>query len=230
MSDIPASIDINPPGENPTASVIWMHGLGADGHDFVPVVERFGARLQAEVRFVFPRAPIRSITINGGLQMRAWYDIAEINLAAKEDAKGIKASQQLIQLLIEREQGLGIPTHRIALIGFSQGGAMALYAGLRFNEPLAGIVCLSGYLPLPEMLQAERNLANQKTPIFIAHGMFDTVVPLMLGQMAREQIEGLDNPVEWHSYPMAHSVIPQEIEDVERFFIRVFTLGEVTHL
>ena len=190
MKNLPATIDLNPVGGEPTASVIWLHGLGADGNDFVPLVERFTA-LQKSVRFVFPHAPIRPITINGGMEMRAWYDIEEIDLKAREDAAGIQDSEKQIRVLIQRELDLGISPKKIVLAGFSQGGALALYTGLRYPLPLAGIIALSGYLSLPLTLENDRNVANQNTPIFMAHGLFDPMVPLMFGQMARTQLEDL---------------------------------------
>ena len=225
MSDIPATIDLNPSGQHPEASVIWMHGLGADASDFVPIVEQFiehyGILQDSKVRFVFPQAPIRPITVNNGMRMRAWYDIAALNLVEKEDELGIKESSQLIHTLIERESDLGIPSHKIVLAGFSQGGAMALYSGLRYPTPLAGIVALSCYLPLPEVFHQERHLANERISIFMAHGLFDPVVPLMLGQRTKTQLEKLGHPIEWHTYGMSHTVIPEEIEDIGKFLNRV---------
>jgi len=220
LNKIPSTIDINPSSATPIASVIWLHGLGADGNDFVPIVERFTS-LQDKVRFVFPHAPVRAVTVNGGMRMRAWYDIAGLDLARNEDFAGIQESEQLIRLLIEREQGLGIAADRIVLAGFSQGGAMAMQVGLRFPERLAGIIALSSYLPLPDKFVAERHAVNQSTPVLMAHGLFDPVVPLILGQTSRERLEGLGYKVEWHSYPMAHSVVPEEIEEIYQFLERV---------
>ncbi len=221
MNDIPATIDLNPGGDQPKASVIWLHGLGADGNDFVPIVERFALPSEHKVRFVFPHAPIRSVTVNGGMRMRAWYDIAQLDLSQNEDLAGIEDSARLIRLLIEREQGLGITTDRIVLAGFSQGGAVALHTGLRFPLSLGGVIVLSGYLPVPNTLMLERHQANQHTPIFMAHGLFDPVVPVILGQMSKEQLEGSGYAVSWHSYPMAHAVIPEEIEDIGKFLHKV---------
>jgi len=216
LSDIPATIDLNPAGNEPTASVIWLHGLGADGNDFVPIVERF-SMLARYVRFVFPHAPLRAVTVNGGMRMRAWYDIAQLDLSQNEDLLGIEDSARLVRLLIEREQKLGIPSERIVLAGFSQGGAIALHTGLRFSSTLAGIIVLSSYLPIPSALLSQRHLANQATPIFMAHGLFDPVVPIMLGQMTKEQLESLGYPISWHAYPMAHAVLPEEIDDIRQF-------------
>ncbi|HEV2523837.1 MAG TPA: carboxylesterase [Gammaproteobacteria bacterium] len=220
MNTIPATIDLNPSGGHPEASVIWMHGLGADGNDFVPIVERFKS-LQSKVRFVFPHAPMRSVTVNGGMRMRAWYDIVGMDISRKEDSEGIKDSARLIDLLIKREQELGVASNRIVLAGFSQGGAMALHAGLRYPEPLAGIIALSSYLPLPDTFVKERDLANQNTPIFMTHGLFDTIVPIMLDQMSKEQLEELGYQIEWFTYPMAHAVVPEEIDDIYHFLERV---------
>lgn len=220
MNTIPATIDLNPLGGHPEASVIWMHGLGADGNDFVPIVERFKS-LQSKVRFVFPHAPMRSVTVNGGVRMRAWYDIVAMDISHKEDSEGIKDSARLIDLLIKREQELGIASNRIVLAGFSQGGAMALHAGLRYPEPLAGIIALSSYLPLPDTFVKERDLANQDTPIFMTHGLFDAVVPIMLDQMSKEQLEDLGYQIDWFTYPMAHAVVPEEIDDIYHFLERI---------
>lgn len=220
MNTIPATIDINPSGGHPEASVIWMHGLGANGNDFVPIVERFKS-LQSNVRFVFPNAPIRAVTVNGGMRMRAWYDIFAVDLVQREDTAGIKDAERLIDLLIKREQDLGVATNRIVLAGFSQGGAMALYAGLRYPERLGGLIDLSGYLPLPDTLVQERDLINQNSPIFMAHGLFDTVVPVMLAEQTKDQLEGLGYTVDWFSYPMAHAVVPEEIDDIYHFLQRI---------
>jgi phospholipase/carboxylesterase len=220
LNTIPATIDLNPLGGHPEASVIWMHGLGADGNDFVPIVERFKS-LQSKVRFVFPHAPMRSVTVNGGIRMRAWYDIVALEISRHEDVDGIKESARLIDLLIKREQELGVESSRIVLAGFSQGGAMALHAGLRYPEPLAGIIALSSYLPLPDTLIKERDLANQNTPIFMTHGLFDTIVPIMLDQMSKEQLQALGYKIDWFTYPMAHAVVPEEIDDIYHFLERV---------
>ncbi len=220
MNTIPATIDLNPSGGHPEASVIWMHGLGADGNDFVHIVERFKS-LQSKVRFVFPHAPMRSVTVNGGVRMRAWYDIVAMDISHKEDSEGIKDSARLIDLLIKREQELGVASNRIVLAGFSQGGAMALHAGLRYPEPLAGIIALSSYLPLPDTFVKERDLANQDTPIFMTHGLFDAVVPIMLDQMSKEQLEDLGYQIDWFTYPMAHAVVPEEIDDIYHFLARI---------
>ncbi len=219
--EFPATIDVNPEGGEPLASVIWLHGLGANGNDFVPIVDQFDLGDNHQVRFVFPHAPYRSITVNGGMRMRAWYDIAEINLAFREDDTGIKESEELINRLISREADLGVPHHKIILAGFSQGGAISLYTGLRYPKQLGGIIVLSAYLPLASTLPDERNHANQQTPILMAHGLFDPIVPLMLGEMSRQQLEGLGYPVEWHAYSMPHTVHPEEIRDIGIFLKKI---------
>lgn len=223
MNTIPATIDLNPSGGHPNASVIWMHGLGADGNDFVPIVERFTS-LQSTVRFVFPHAPVRSVTVNGGMQMRAWYDILGWDISSDEDAEGLQDSARLIDLLIKREQALGIATHRIVLAGFSQGGAMALYTGLRYPETLAGIIALSSYLPVQDRFANERHTANQNTPIFMAHGLFDTVVPLIFDQVSKKQLQAFGYKIDSFTYPMEHAVVPEEIEAIHHFLERILLI------
>ena len=208
-------------GRNPQASVIWLHGLGADGHDFEPIVPELVQRSERAVRFVFPHAPIRPVTLNGGYAMRAWYDIIALDRRAEEDVNGIRASQELITAWIRRENASGIPSERIVLAGFSQGGAMALYSGTRYPERLAGIIGLSCYQPLAERLDAERLAANQATPIFLAHGMQDPVVIPALGEAACRQLQAAGYAVEWHAYSMPHSVCPQEVTDIASWLRRV---------
>lgn len=222
-SDIPATIDVNPSGNHPAASIIWLHGLGADGNDFLPIVERFKSLEQYKIRFVFPQAPIRAITVNGGMPMRGWYDIADTDITVQEDDQGIRHSERLIQLLIEREQAVGIKSRRIILAGFSQGGAVALHTGLRFNTSLGGIIALSAYLPIANEFSRERAIENQSTPIFMAHGIFDPVVPLTLGQTSKERLESMGYVVHWHSYSMAHSVVPEELAAIEQFLNRILS-------
>ncbi len=219
MNESLATIDLNPSGDQPKTSVIWLHGLGADANDFVPIVEQFDLLNQYKVRFVFPSAPMRNITVNGGMRMRGWYDIAELDLARREDALGIQDSAYLLGLLIEREKALGIPYEHIILAGFSQGGALALHTGLRYPQPLGGIIALSCYLPLSKTFLEERNTANQRTPIFMAHGLFDPIVPLVMGELARNQLEELNYKVSWKTYPMPHTVLPEEIEDIGQFLL-----------
>ncbi len=199
---------------DPTHSIIWLHGLGADGNDFVPLVPQLVRADWPPLRFVFPHAPVRPITINNGMPMRAWYDIAGFDLSQRQDEAGVRASIAQIAQLTDREIQRGVPSRRIVLAGFSQGGAIALAAGLRHAQPLAGIIALSTYLPIAEVIAAERHSANAQLPIFMAHGSFDPVVPPMLGEFSRELLRGFGHPLEWHTYPMAHQVCPQEIYDL----------------
>jgi phospholipase/carboxylesterase len=208
-------------GRNPTAAVIWLHGLGADGHDFEPIVPELVRPGERALRFVFPHAPIRPVTLNGGYAMRAWYDIVAIDRRAAEDEKGIRASQATLEGLIRRENERGIPSARIVVAGFSQGGAMALFSGTRYGERLAGILALSCYQLLASRFEAERNSANQSTPIFLAHGLQDPVVLPVLGEEACRQLRDAGYPVEWHAYSMPHSVCPQEVADIAVWLRRV---------
>ena len=208
-------------GRNPNAAVIWLHGLGADGHDFEPVVPQLVQPHERALRFVFPHAPVRPVTLNNGYAMRAWYDIAALNRAAAEDERGIRASQNTIDALIRRENARGIASERIVLAGFSQGGAMALFAGTRQAQRLAGIMGLSCYLVLAARLAAERNAVNDATPIFLAHGSQDPVVAPELGAEARRLLQAAGYTVEWHAYSMPHAVCPQEILDIAAWLRRV---------
>ena len=218
MSRSPIEIETAP---HPTATVIVMHGLGADGNDFVPIANELDLSNVGPVRFVFPNAPVIPVTINGGYQMPAWYDIAVADLAAREDEAGLRRSQATIETLIANEKARGIAAGRIVVAGFSQGCAMALMTGLRHAESLAGIVGLSGYLPLAPLLAAERSEANRATPIFLAHGEQDGVVILPRAMMSRDALVAAGHPVEWHTYPMAHSVCMEEIDDLGAFLRRV---------
>jgi phospholipase/carboxylesterase len=200
-------------GPRPDACVIWMHGLGADGHDFEPVVPELGLPERLRIRFVFPHAPIRPVTINAGMRMRAWYDILQLG-GGPEDEAGVRASQAAIEKLIEREKSRGVGAARIVLAGFSQGGAIALQAGLRHPEPVAGIVALSTYLPLAAKLPAERSAANAAVPIFMAHGVYDPMIAIARAQASREALAALGYRVEWREYPMPHSVCGEEIADI----------------
>ena len=201
----------------PRASVIWLHGLGADGHDFVPIVPELGLPPAMSVRFVFPHAPTRPVTINGGMVMRAWYDVVDAGSARREVEAGVRESQRRIEALIERERGRGTPSAAIVLAGFSQGGAMALHTGLRQPERLAGIMALSCFLPLADTLSAEASAANRQTPIFMAHGTGDPLIPLARGLEARDRLVTLGYPASWHQYPMPHAVCAQEIADIARW-------------
>lgn len=202
---------------NPTHSVLWLHGLGADGHDFAPIVPELRLPASLSVRFVFPHATVQPVTINGGMAMRSWYDILTPSLVKREDEQGIRASERAIRALIARENARGIPTERIVLAGFSQGCAMTLHTGLRLPAKLAGLMGLSGYLPLIDLAKDERNPANAETPIFLAHGTHDPVVALDRAEASRAKLVALGYPVEWHTYPMPHSVCAQEIHDISRF-------------
>jgi len=198
----------------PRAAVIWMHGLGADGYDFVDIPPILRLPDSLTVRFVFPHAPMQPVTINGGMVMRAWYDVRHDAGARREDEAGVRASQQRIEALIAREMARGIPAERLILAGFSQGGAMALHTGLRHGQRLAGIMALSCFLPLADQLGAEASAANRQTPIFLAHGTHDPVIPLARARQAHEALTRLGYPVEWHEYPMPHSVCDAEIRDI----------------
>jgi len=204
-------------GPQPTHSVIWLHGLGADGHDFAPIVPELQLPASLAVRFVFPHATIQPVTINGGMAMRSWYDILTPNLVKREDETGIRISEQAIQALIARENARGIPSSRIVLAGFSQGCAMTLHTGIRFKEKLAGLMGLSGYLPLIDMAAQEREPVNAATPIFLAHGTHDPVVTLERAEASRAKLVDLGYQVQWHTYPMPHSVCAQEIDDISSF-------------
>jgi phospholipase/carboxylesterase len=208
-------------GPNPSAAVIWLHGLGADGHDFEPIVPELVRPGERALRFVFPHAPIRPVTLNGGFAMRAWYDIVSLERRGPEDETGIRASQGLVDALIRRENERGIASERIVLAGFSQGGALAIVAGTRYPQKLAGIMGLSCYLLLAERFKTERAPANEATPIFLAHGLQDPIVAPVLGEHARAWLESAGYAVEWHTYPMPHSVSPQEIADIAAWLRRV---------
>jgi phospholipase/carboxylesterase len=211
-------------GDSPTASIIWMHGLGADGNDFVPIVNELDLEGARAIRFVFPHAPMQPVSINNGYVMRAWYDVTYGDLEGKSkraDEKGLRASQEAVNLLVEREIERGTPAARIVLAGFSQGGAMALQAGLRYPQRLAGLMVLSSYLPLADQTAQEAAAANAGTPIFMAHGTQDPVVPYAMGAQSQETLQQLGYPVEWHEYPMAHSVCLEEIHDIAAWLRRI---------
>ncbi|HSA89138.1 MAG TPA: alpha/beta fold hydrolase [Burkholderiales bacterium] len=205
-------------GPNPVGAVIWLHGLGADGHDFEPVVPEL--RLGRPVRFIFPHAPIRPVTINMGMRMRAWYDILQFG-GGPEDTAGIRASQKIVEEFVAQEERRGLPPRQILLAGFSQGGAIVLQTGLRYPERLAGILALSTYLPLASTLEAEASQANRDIPIFMAHGEYDDLIPIRRAEASREQLVSLGYKVEWHSYPMPHSVCAPEIAEIAKFLAQV---------
>jgi phospholipase/carboxylesterase len=210
-------------GKNPATSVIWLHGLGADGNDFAPIVPEL--RLpKAAIRFVFPHAPVQPVTINGGMRMRAWYDITD-GAIRREDERGVRASQVLIETLIAREKRRGTKAERLVLAGFSQGGAIALHTSLRHPERIAGIMALSTYVPVAEKLSAEASAANRHVPIFMAHGTHDPVIPLVRAEQSRGLLESLGYPVEWHEYGMPHSVCPEELADIGTWLGKVLGPG-----
>jgi len=223
MEKILETIEIET-GKNPSASVIWMHGLGADGNDFVPIVNEIELDGAPAIRFVFPHAPMRPVTINNGSVMRAWYDVSFGDLEGQSrlaDERGVRESQAHITALIEREARRGVAAQDIVLAGFSQGGAIALQTGLRHPQKLAGVMALSTYLPLADSLLQEAAPANKTTPIFMAHGTYDPVVPLMMGAGSMTLLTGLGYAVEWRQYPMPHSVCPEEIQDIGAWLRRV---------
>jgi phospholipase/carboxylesterase len=207
-------------GPSPKAAVIWLHGLGADGHDFEPIVPELDLPDALAVRFVFPHAPMQPVTINGGMVMRAWYDVRHDAGARREDEPGVRASQQRIEALIAREKARGVPASRLVLAGFSQGGAMALHTGVRHGERLAGIMALSCFLPLADRVAAEGSATNRDVPIFLAHGTHDPVIPLARARQAHEALTRLGYPVEWHEYPMPHAVCDAEIRDIGAWLTR----------
>ena len=212
-------------GAEPAATIIWLHGLGADGWDFMPIVRELPLPDDLALRFIFPHAPVQPVTINGGAEMRAWYDIAMNDIARLPDEEGIRASQAAVEQLIAREIGRGMDASRIVLAGFSQGGAVALQTGLRHANRLAGIVALSTYLPLQESLEAEAASANRNTPIFMGHGTEDAIVPLRLAELSRTVLKNRGYEVEWHAWPMAHAVCGEEIEAISAFLGRVVGSG-----
>jgi phospholipase/carboxylesterase len=225
MSKLLDSIEIET-GKNPGASVIWMHGLGADGNDFVPIVNELGLDGTPATRFLFPHAPMRPVTINNGFVMRAWYDVTLGDLeghSRRADEQGVRESQAQIAALIEREETRGVAPVRIVLAGFSQGGAVALQTGLRYPRKLAGVMALSTYLPLAESLPREAAPANRQTPIFMAHGLYDPVIPMVMGAGSMTLLTGLGYAVEWRQYPMPHSVCPDEIEDIGAWLRKVLS-------
>jgi phospholipase/carboxylesterase len=208
-------------GPQPTATIVILHGLGADGNDFAPIARELDLSAIGPVRFVLPHAPVMPVTINGGYRMRAWYDILGTETQGVQDETGLRASCELVEELLAREKQRGMPAGRIVLAGFSQGCAMALLAGLRHTEKLAGIAGLSGYLPLADHTAAERSAANRDTPIFLAHGTEDAVVVFSRGEETRDELQQLGCDVEWHTYPMGHSVCMEEIADLNAWLLQV---------
>ncbi len=206
-------------GDNPDAAVIWLHGLGADGHDFEPIVPELHLPQECAIRFIFPHAPQRPVTLNAGYIMPAWYDIYSLEFDSREDETGIRDSAAAIEDLITRECERGVDSQRIILAGFSQGGVIALFTGLRHTQTLGGIMALSTYLPLQAQLEQERSLANRSTPVFMAHGTQDPVVAYGHGDDSRQRLLQWQQPLEWHDYPMAHSLCPEEIRDIRDWLI-----------
>ena len=209
------------PGSAPRATIVILHGLGADGTDFMSFADEMKLAAIGPVRWVFPRAPERAVTLNAGHRMRAWYDILGTDLVRREDEAGLRESFAQVHALLDREVARGMPAERIVLGGFSQGCAVTLGAGLRYGHRLGGLVGLSGYLPLADRLAAERHAANQATPLFLAHGRSDGVVPLARGSAARDQLQAQGQTVEWHDYPMQHSVCMEEVQHLQQWLLKV---------
>lgn len=206
-------------GENPDAAVIWLHGLGADGNDFVPIVQQLNLPADLAIRFIFPNAPIRPITINQGVEMPGWYDITSLSIVDAEDIAGIRESSVAIHRLCESQEEQGVGSTRIILAGFSQGGAIALHCGLHYPRPLAGIMALSAYLPQSAVLDTSDTAANRAVPVFMAHGQQDDVVAPDYGKQSCERLQNAGYKVSWHEYPMAHSVCMEEIQDIKNWLL-----------
>jgi len=209
------------PNQEADASIIWMHGLGADGHDFEPIVDALNL---PGVRFILPHAPYRAVSINNGYEMRAWFDIFGLDADSPQDETGIRQSRQEIEALIAKEKAKGIAAHRIVLAGFSQGGAIALHTALRHTETLAGVLVLSSWLPLKTRLQQEAHLANRALPVFMAHGTFDSIVPLQTAENSARLLTEAGYPLAWQTYPMAHSVCDREVADIRQFLCSILSI------
>ena len=207
-------------GENPVGSVIWLHGLGADGHDFEPIVPELRLPSDMPLRFVFPHAPVRPVTINGGMHMRAWYDIVSLDAEGRADAAGVRESTALLEGLIEREIERGIPEDRIVIAGFSMGGAIVINKTLTTHRKLAGVMALSTYLPIPD--EVDTSTSSRDLPVFMGHGTFDPMVQYPWGKSTAERLTEAGFSIEWHDYPMAHAVCPQEIDDISAWLLRIF--------
>jgi phospholipase/carboxylesterase len=218
---ITADAVIIEPAADHRASVIWLHGLGADGHDFEPIVPELRLPDEYGIRFIFPHAPMRPVTINGGMAMRAWYDVKTQDLRREEDADAIENSKEIINRFIAAEINAGIAAHRIVLAGFSQGGAITLHCGLRYPQRLAGLIALSSYLPLPGRLAAEKSMSSETVPILMLHGVYDPVIPMQAGLQSRDLLKQAGYNVEWHTYPMQHSVCLEEIQRIGRWLEKV---------
>jgi phospholipase/carboxylesterase len=216
----PDTVEVEP-SRSADAAVVLLHGLGADGHDLESLVPELRLPAGSAIRWVFPHAPVQPVTLNGGMRMRAWYDILGLDRRAAQDERGIRASGETAAALVQRETERGVPSDRIVLAGFSQGGAIALFAGLRYPRRLAGILALSTYLPLDTSLAAEAHPANAAVPIFQAHGRFDTVVPLALGEGTRDLLAGRGYDLEWRTYAMPHSLCAEEVDDIRAWLVKV---------
>lgn len=216
------AVIIEPP-ETATATVIWLHGLGADGHDFESIVPELGSRITRATRFVFPHAPLQAVTINAGMIMRAWYDIRDMDLPERADEEGIRLSEGILRAYIETETKQGIPSERIVLAGFSQGGVIALRTGLTHDQRLAGILALSTYLPMQAQTEREAQAVNRSTPVFMAHGSEDPLIPMRAAQSSRDFLQALGLSVEWHSYRMPHSVCPEELRDLSAWLSTILS-------
>lgn len=220
MSTTLPSVVLDAPGQH-SATVIWMHGLGADGNDFVPVVPMLELPANHGIKFIFPNAPQRPVTVNGGMVMPAWYDILGVDFGSGQDAEGIRGSQAEIEKIIAAEIGAGIPADRIVLAGFSQGGVIALHTGLRHSSKLAGILALSTYLALQDTLESEANDHNKQTPIWMAHGNYDPVIPFRFAELSRDHLQQAGYPLEWHAYPMEHQVVMEQIREIGSWLKKV---------
>jgi len=216
---LPEAVEIES-GANPVGSVIWLHGLGADGHDFEPIVPELRLPAELPLRFVFPHAPVRPVTINGGVAMRAWYDIVSLDTTGRADANGVRESTTLLEALVTRERERGMDAGRIVVAGFSQGGAIAINAALHSKERLAGLMALSTYMALPGELAESK--ASREMPVFMAHGSYDPMLRIDWGRASADKLIAAGFDVEWHDYPMAHAVCPQEIEDIRAWLLRVY--------
>ncbi|MBN4080276.1 carboxylesterase [Beggiatoa alba] len=215
------TLEIN--ASNPLYSIIWLHGLGADGHDFEPIVSELRFSNKHKTRFILPHAPSIAVSINNGMLMPAWYDIIAPHIDVQQDEKGIRQSAKQIEQLIETEISRGIKSQHILLAGFSQGGAIALHSGLRYPKPLMGILALSTYLPLEPYIADESDMANEHIPIFYAHGTLDSVIPISLAEKSKHRLNTLGYKIDWHNYPMEHSVIPDEISDISAWLDKILT-------
>ena len=216
---IPECVEVTT-GDNPVGSVIWLHGLGADGHDFEPIVPELRLPADLPLRFVFPHTPMRPVTINGGMVMRAWYDIKSLAAEGRADAAGVHESTAILEELIAREKERGIDASKIVIAGFSMGGAIAINTALHTREKLAGMMALSTYLPLPGEIDTANG--HRELPVFMAHGSFDPMLPMQWGQLSAEKLQEAGFTIEWHDYPMAHAVCPQEIQDIREWLLKVY--------